>query len=148
MRLTSTLGSISLITLALAGCGSSAEPSAFDDGLLQAACGPADGPAIDLVLTTDALACDAPIAARPETRLSVYAFGTVDELESVQMDRAYTAERCVDGTCIDVVGGTLETLRVDGDRAEVRWSIELADGSLDEGTAWVRVCRDAIERCL
>ncbi|AKF09614.1 hypothetical protein DB32_006763 [Sandaracinus amylolyticus] len=133
---------------ALAGCGSSADPSVFDDGLLRATCGPADGPAIDLVLTQDALGCDTPIADRPSTRLAVYAFGTVDELESIEMERAYTAERCVDGACIEAAGGTLETLRVDGDRAEVRWSIELEDGSLDEGTAWVRVCRDATTRCL
>ncbi|WP_236519467.1 hypothetical protein [Sandaracinus amylolyticus] len=148
MRLTSILPLASISLIALAGCGSSAEPSVFDDGLLRTACGPADGPAVDLVLTQDALGCDTPFADRPATRLSVYAFGSIDELESVEMDRAYAAERCTEGTCGAVVGGTLETLRVEGDRAEVRWSIELADGSLDEGSAWVRVCRDAVSRCL
>ncbi|UJR86936.1 Hypothetical protein I5071_90370 [Sandaracinus amylolyticus] len=63
------------------------------------------------------------------------------------MERAYGAERCVGGACTSIVGGTLQTLRTEEDRAEVRWSLDLADGAHDEGTAWVRVCAALAHPC-
>lgn len=131
--------SFSLIALVLAGCASES-PSRFSQGLLRSACGPAGGSTIDLVLTSTEIACSTPPADLPATRLSVNAFGEIDALESVDVERAFAAERCSDGACGGITGGSLETLRVDGDRAKLRWSLQLEDGTLDEGTAWVHVC--------
>lgn len=131
--------SLSLFALMLAGCAP-AESSSYSAGILRSACGSAGGGAVDLVLTQAELACSTPSVDLPATRLSVNAFGTVSALDAVEVERAYLAERCTDGACSAITGGTLETLRTEGDRAEVRWSLELADGSLDEGTAWIRVC--------
>jgi len=151
MQITSrplSIVSVSLIALALAlaGCAS-AEPSAFTGGLLRSTCGPAGGNFVDLVLAPTELACGAPAGELPATRLSVYAFGNVSALESVEVEGASAAERCTDGACVGITGGTLETLRTEGDRAELRWSLTLADGTLDEGTAWVRVCGAAPIGC-
>jgi len=136
-----------LLALALGGCAPE-EPSAFTAGLLRSTCGPAGGSFIDLVLAPSELTCGAPVAEPPATRLTVYAFGEVDALEAVEVERASVAERCTDGACVGIVGGKLETLRTEGDRMELRWSLELADGTLDEGTAWVRVCGAAPLGCL
>lgn len=130
----------SLIALGLAGCAPEEAASSFTSGRLRSGCGTAGGPAIDLVLATTDVTCDAATTELPATRLSVFAFGEIDALEAVEIERAYLAERCTDGACSAIVDGKLETLRTDGDRRELRWSLELADGTLDEGTAWVRVC--------
>ncbi|WP_157069676.1 hypothetical protein [Sandaracinus amylolyticus] len=130
------------IAIALTACGSNAATSAFRAGSLSPTCGPAGGSAVRLVLADGELTCETP---EPATHITIWAQGT--SLDEVEIARAHGAERCIEGACASIVGGTVHTLRAEADRSEVRWSLELADGAHDEGTAWVRVCAALAHPC-
>ncbi|AKF09613.1 hypothetical protein DB32_006762 [Sandaracinus amylolyticus] len=130
-----------VVLLALvAGC---AEPATFEHGILRHASSPrgcdSGDSATELLVTSDEIAC--PTAPSLPTRLHLYSDRTLDVgSPSFDMSRTFAAERCIDDVCVDVVGGTVETIDVDGDRVELRWSLELEDGTREEGSASIRVC--------
>ncbi|WP_236519468.1 hypothetical protein [Sandaracinus amylolyticus] len=129
--------------LALIAGTACAEPSTFEHGILRHASSPrgcdSGESATELLVTSDEIAC--PTAPSPPTRLHLYSDRALDvRAPSFDMSRMYAAERCIDGVCVDVVGGTIETSDLEGDRVELRWSLELDDGTREEGSASIRVC--------
>jgi hypothetical protein len=127
------------VLLAAAGCGTGSE---FD----YAAIGPQlrSCPSCGFYLQLrgePVTACEVSTSERRIVAL-VYSAPTPGRVYTVTESRVeFQAQRCSGAVCEPAIGGTIEIVSISPDRVhEIRWALELFDGSRDEGTAGAVYC--------
>lgn len=123
-----------LLMSGLNGCA-----TGYADDLIDFECGAVGGAFPVLRLADSPLACGVPTTSG--RRLTAHTAGTISEEDEVVTYRVTSGERCADSGCILVTGGTLELAmpRADG-TADVTYEVELADGSVEAGSASMPLC--------
>ncbi len=122
------------LVLMLAGCR-----TGYADQLIDFECGVAGGAFPVLRLANSPLECGVPTT--DGKRLTAHTTSTIVEEDGVTRYLITGGERCSGAECGLVIGGSLEITmpRADGS-ADVTYEVELADGTVEEGSASMPLC--------
>jgi hypothetical protein len=119
-----------------AACGGS---STIQAGTAAQACGPADGPALVVVVTPQLLSCG---AASPGKRLTIQVDGgAIDRTGHFPVGSGpstCTVQLCSSDVCQVAGRGAFDVVEVGATTMRVAWSVDFAEH--DEGQAQVVVC--------